>query len=46
MDKYEDNDTLSESSPDERVTMAVNILLKLIQDSSQKIEKLTFLSLV
>ncbi|WP_276832480.1 type VI secretion system contractile sheath large subunit [Frischella perrara] len=40
MDKYEDNDTLSESSPDERVTMAVNILLKLIQDSSQKIEKL------
>ena len=40
MDKYEDNDTLSESSPDERVTMAVNILLKLIEDSSQKIEKL------
>lgn len=40
MDKYEDNDVLSESSTDERVTMAVNILLKLIQGSQQKIEKL------
>jgi len=40
MDKYEDNDVLSESSTDERVTMAVNILLKMIQDSSQKVEKL------
>ena len=40
IDKYEDNDVLSESSQDERVTMAVNILLKLIQNSSQKIEKL------
>lgn len=40
IDKYEDNDVLSESSQDERVTLAVNILLKLIQNSSQKIEKL------
>lgn len=40
IDKYEDNDVLSESSQDERVTIAVNILLKLIQNSSQKIEKL------
>lgn len=40
MDKYEDNDVLSESSTDERITMAVNILLTMIQDSSQKIEKL------
>lgn len=40
MDKYEDNDILSESPTDERVTMAVNILLKMIQDSSQKVEKL------
>lgn len=40
IDKYEDNDVLSESSQDERVTIAVNILLKLIQSSSQKIEKL------
>ena len=40
IDKYDDNDVLSESSLDERVTMAVNILLKLIQNSSQKIEKL------
>ena len=40
IDKYEDNEVLFETSQDERVTMAVNILLQLIQDSSQKIEKL------
>ncbi|MCX8601092.1 MULTISPECIES: type VI secretion system contractile sheath large subunit [unclassified Gilliamella] len=40
IDKFEDNEVLFESSQDERVTMAINILLKLIQSSSQKIEKL------
>ena len=40
IDKYEDNEVLFETSQDERVTMAVNILLQLIQGSSQKIEKL------
>ena len=40
IDKYEDSEVLFETSQDERVTMAVNILLQLIQGSSQKIEKL------
>ncbi|WP_294613253.1 type VI secretion system contractile sheath large subunit [uncultured Gilliamella sp.] len=40
IEKYENNDVLFESSQDERVTMAVNVLLKLIQNSSQKIDKL------
>lgn len=40
MDKYEDNDVLFESSTNERVTMAVNILLKLIQNAEQKVDKL------
>ncbi|WP_294952897.1 type VI secretion system contractile sheath large subunit [uncultured Gilliamella sp.] len=40
IDKFEDNEVLFESSQDERVTMAINILLKMIQSSSQKIEKL------
>ena len=40
IEKYQDNEVLFESSQDERVTMAINILLQLIQGSSQKIEKL------
>lgn len=40
INKYEDNDVLSEASANERITVAVNILLSLLQSSVQKIEKL------
>lgn len=40
IDKFDDTDALSETSTDERITMAVNVLLKVIQGSAQKVEKL------
>ncbi|MGL4604165.1 MAG: type VI secretion system contractile sheath large subunit [Iodobacter sp.] len=39
-ESYQNNDTLSESSVDERVAVAVNVFLKMVQESSQKVDRL------
>ncbi|WP_159564234.1 type VI secretion system contractile sheath large subunit [Budvicia diplopodorum] len=38
--KFQDNDALAEASADERVTMAVNVFLNMVQQSAQKVDKL------
>ncbi|GKX56761.1 hypothetical protein SOASR030_28730 [Leminorella grimontii] len=38
--KFQDNDALAEASADERVTMAVNVFLNMVQKSAQKVDKL------
>lgn len=40
IEKFQSNEKMSESSADERITAAISVFLKLIQDSSQKIERL------
>lgn len=39
-EKFQNTENLSESSLDERIAAAVNVFLKMVQDSSQKIERL------
>ncbi|MDO1509040.1 MULTISPECIES: type VI secretion system contractile sheath large subunit [unclassified Neisseria] len=40
IDQFQSNEKMSESSADERIAAAVNVFLKMIQDSSQKVERL------
>ncbi|AKJ43190.1 type VI secretion system contractile sheath large subunit [Pragia fontium] len=40
INKFQDNDALAEASADERVTMAVNVFLNMVQQSAQKVDKL------
>ncbi|OSI34529.1 type VI secretion system contractile sheath large subunit [Neisseria dumasiana] len=40
IEKFQSNEKMSESSADERIAAAVNVFLKMVQDSSQKVERL------
>ena len=40
VESFQSADTLSESSLDERVTQAISVFLKMIQDSSQQVDRL------
>lgn len=40
LNKFQDNDALAEASADERVTMAVDVFLKMVEQSAQKVDKL------
>ena len=40
IETFQSNEKMSESSADERITAAVSVFLKMIQESSQKVERL------